>query len=378
MFARLSIIGTVVAIMSAAAFASVRESRTLKIAPTKELRYEVVLPDGFDPAKPAPTMLLLPPGGQDKAMVEAALKFVETAAVKRGWVVVCPEAIEREPFTDAAGQRHLDPLMKAVKSSMKVEGDRPHVAGISNGGRSAMLYASEHPADCRSVLVFPGAFPRAIPSQATLAKLSSVPVRMIVGGRDDVSWREAGTDAVTALKKAGVDATLEVRAGQGHVIQDLSGDAIFDTLDAFRPSHAAIATNDDTAVRATLDALHDAASKHDEDRYFALFAPNAVFIGTDATERWTLAEFRAYAHPIFAADKGWTYVSKSRHVDVDAAAGYAFFDELLDNAKYGESRGTGVLKRVGGTWKIAQYHLTVPVPNAMLEDVAKAIKAKAQ
>ena len=358
---------------ASSAFGRGRESRTLAIAPRQELRYQVVLPGGFDAAKSTPVMLLLPPGAQDKAMVEVALGFVEVAAAKRGWVVVCPEAIEREPFTEK-GRQHLKPLVAALRAKMKIEGDQVHVAGISNGGRSAMQFATEAPADCASLYVFPGAFPSSIPSEAALKQLVKIPVRMLVGGRDDPSWREAGAHAVAALKNAGVDATLEIRAGQGHVIRDLSGDAIFDTLDAFRPGHHAM-LSDDAAIKSTLDELHDAATKHDEDRYFKLFAPNAVFIGTDAKERWTITQFRAYAHPIFAAGRGWTYVPKVRHVDVDLNAGYAFFDELLDNAKYGECRGTGVLKRINGSWRIVQYHLTVPVPNELMDEVAKQIKA---
>ena len=42
----------------------------------------------------------------------------------------------------------------------------------------------------------------------------------------------------------------------------------------------------------------------DEERYFAHFADDAVFMGTDATERWDKAAFRAYAHPHFAKGKG--------------------------------------------------------------------------
>ena len=37
-------------------------------------------------------------------------------------------------------------------------------------------------------------------------------------------------------------------------------------------------------VAAVLDDLHDAASKADGPRYFSLFAPDAVFFGTDAGE----------------------------------------------------------------------------------------------
>ena len=56
-------------------------------------------------------------------------------------------------------------------------------------------------------------------------------------------------------------------------------------------------------VAATLDALHDAASKADSKRYFPLFTNDAIYIGTDASERWTLAEFRAFAEPYFAKGK---------------------------------------------------------------------------
>ncbi len=123
------------------------------------------------------------------------------------------------------------------------------------------------------------------------------------------------------------------------------------------------------AIGLTLDDFHRAAAAADETRYFAHFAPGAVFLGTDPGERWTVEAFRAYAHPFFAAGKGWTYVPRERHVSIDGDL--AWFDETLDNAKYGACRGTGVLKRVGGKWLVAQYSLTFLVPNALAEQVAK-------
>lgn len=125
---------------------------------------------------------------------------------------------------------------------------------------------------------------------------------------------------------------------------------------------------------ATLDDLHDAASKADGARYFGHFAADGVFLGTDATERWTVDAFRAYAKPHFDQGQGWTYVATERHVDVDAAGRYAWFDELLDNAKYGVSRGTGVLRREGGAWRVVQYHLTFPMPNALADELTRRIR----
>ncbi len=128
------------------------------------------------------------------------------------------------------------------------------------------------------------------------------------------------------------------------------------------------------AVSKVLDTLHDAASKADGARYFGLFTEDAVFLGTDASERWTITAFKAFAKPYFDKGKGWTYTKKERNVDVDAKAGYAWFDELLDNESYGVCRGSGVLRKTGSTWRIVQYNLTIPIPNALAKEFAARIR----
>lgn len=130
----------------------------------------------------------------------------------------------------------------------------------------------------------------------------------------------------------------------------------------------------DTANSA-VSALHAAAARADGPAYFALFAPDAVFIGTDVSERWTLAEFRAYADPLFASGRGWTYVLRGpRHIFLSADQRTAWFDEVLDSANYGTSRGTGVLVWTSGGWRIAQYHLTFPIPNALAPEFTRRIR----
>ena len=132
---------------------------------------------------------------------------------------------------------------------------------------------------------------------------------------------------------------------------------------------------EEMAIRRVLDDFHDAASKADEERYFALFAPDGVFLGTDATERWTVEEFRRYAHPHFSKGRGWTYAPRDRHVWIARDGRFATFDELLDNEGYGELRGTGALARTDEGWRILQYNLTFTVPNDAADDVVKRIRA---
>ncbi len=128
------------------------------------------------------------------------------------------------------------------------------------------------------------------------------------------------------------------------------------------------------AVAEVLDALHEVASDADFDRYFSLYASEAVFLGTDATERWSRPEFMAYAKARFDTGTGWTYEMLERNISVAPDGQTAWFDERLDSAGLGETRGSGVLVMEDGGWKIAQYNLTIPIPNELSRDIVRQIR----
>jgi len=129
-------------------------------------------------------------------------------------------------------------------------------------------------------------------------------------------------------------------------------------------------------VDQMLDAYHLAASKADADTYFGFFAKDAYFIGTDAHERWTFEEFRKYAMPFMSQGQGWTYRPKKRHVSYSSDKQVAWFDEILENDRFGVTRSSGVVVREkDNQWKVAQYHLTVPVPNDLMDRVVAMIRA---
>ena len=128
------------------------------------------------------------------------------------------------------------------------------------------------------------------------------------------------------------------------------------------------------AINTVLDDFHDAASKADGPRYFDHFTPDGVFIGTDATERWDVTAFRAYAEPHFGAGRGWTYVPTTRHIALSPDRGTAWFDESLQNEHFGDVRGSGVLVYDGQRWRVAQYVLSFPVPNEVAAEVIDIIK----
>lgn len=132
------------------------------------------------------------------------------------------------------------------------------------------------------------------------------------------------------------------------------------------------------AVGDVLDDFHQAAAQADGKRYFDHFTENAVFLGTDLSERWNTEQFKAYALPYFSKGQGWTYHPKSRYVYLSPDGKTAWFDEVLENDKFGLTRGSGVLLKTEGGWKVAQYHLTLPVPNSLIDTLVKMIDAESK
>ena len=141
------------------------------------------------------------------------------------------------------------------------------------------------------------------------------------------------------------------------------------------PTGAEEAESPERRIARTIDDFHDAAAKADATRYFAHLTADAVFLGTDATERWSKDRFEAFARPYFDEGKGWAYTSTERNVTLAPGKTHAFFDELLKNEHYGVCRGSGVLRLEDGHWRIAQYNLSIPMPNALAKEFVARIRA---
>jgi len=126
-------------------------------------------------------------------------------------------------------------------------------------------------------------------------------------------------------------------------------------------------------VSRTLDTFHRAAAESNFDAYSEVMSEHIVFLGTDANERWQAGEFREFARPHFSNGNGWSYHSTERHITFAPGGQIAWFDELLINQKLGKCRGSGVLVQQQGQWKLAQYNLSLPVPNDLVEGLVADI-----
>ena len=135
------------------------------------------------------------------------------------------------------------------------------------------------------------------------------------------------------------------------------------------------------ALARVVEDWHDAAARGDGPRYFAHMTDDAVFLGTDRTERWAGPAFRSFAQPYFKGpveygSGAWTYRALSRHVALSDDGRTGWWDEVLWNEKYGHCRGTGVAVRgEDDRWRIAHFGLAFLVPNEAAAEITARVRA---
>ena len=125
-------------------------------------------------------------------------------------------------------------------------------------------------------------------------------------------------------------------------------------------------------INNLLDQWHRDVAESDFDAYFEKMSPTAIFIGTDASENWTIQQFKEFAKPHFDKKKTWNFKALERNVYLNSNVEIAWFDELLDTWM-GVCRGSGVLSKKNGEWKIEHYVLSIVIPN---DDVNKVVEIK--
>ncbi|KIX21202.1 hypothetical protein SY27_10620 [Flavobacterium sp. 316] len=126
-------------------------------------------------------------------------------------------------------------------------------------------------------------------------------------------------------------------------------------------------------INIILNNWHKAAAETNFEDYFNAMSEESIFIGTDATENWNKKAFMNFAKPYFDKGKAWNFKTLERNIYSSFNGEIVWFDELL-NTQMKICRGSGILIKENGTWKIKHYVLSMTIPNDISNDVIK-IKA---
>jgi hypothetical protein len=119
-----------------------------------------------------------------------------------------------------------------------------------------------------------------------------------------------------------------------------------------------------------MDNWHLQATKANFDEYFNVTSENFIFLGTAPGERWTKKEFMEFSKPYFDKGKAWDFKAKNRLWNFSTDRKIAWFDEDLDTWM-NSCRGSGILIKKNGKWKLVYYNLTVLIENEKIKEFIK-------
>jgi poly(3-hydroxybutyrate) depolymerase len=194
--------------------------KTKKVGKTT-VQYKVVLPNGYDPAKAYPAILALGGGPQTMNTVDGILsRNFRAEAEKRGYIVIAPAAPDGELFFEDGA--HIFPeFLKMILADYKIQDNKFHIAGPSNGGIASFHVAAANPQYFLSVTAFPGYMWE--PSAAKLQAISKMCVFMYVGEVDEYMWHSEMKKEAEFLRSKGTVANYTVEKGQPHRLDTLAG-----------------------------------------------------------------------------------------------------------------------------------------------------------
>ncbi|MBM3990837.1 MAG: hypothetical protein FJ298_07490 [Planctomycetes bacterium] len=316
---------------------------------------------GVAPSEGAALRLVLAlPSSLERAELERAVRDVAALAGPGAIVIASPSPLGEWREIRAELERRCGTALP-----------RLHVVGWGEGAAQALRLAGVAPDALGGVVALA---PRGLAPEdlGRLDATAGLPIALLRGRADE---REALLAILEARLALGEETALDFVSTCERASLACDGGRVRARLaEAFATESARAAA--ESAVRTLLDRFHAAAARADAADYFACLAAEAVFLGTDAKERWSVPQFRAYCEPYFAQGKGWTYVATERHVCLARDRASAWFDERLASATYGEVRGSGALRRDGERWRITQYVMSLPVPNELAQELVERIRAR--
>ena len=195
------------------------QTKTIRIG-TAIVHYKIVLPPGFDATKAYPAVLAFGGGPQNMEAVDRTLqRNWQHEAESRGYIVILPAAPDGILFFQG-GEKIFPEFIVMMLANYKIQGNKFHVAGYSNGGTSAFLVAASYPQYFLSITAFPGYLLR--DTAASLSNISKLCINMYVGGLDS-AFRDRMREQSDEFRELGMAVRFSIEKGQGHILGTLSG-----------------------------------------------------------------------------------------------------------------------------------------------------------
>lgn len=188
-----------------------------------------------------------------------------------------------------------------------------------------------------------------------------------VDGHLATAWTEYTLFVNDKVRHCGVNAF--------QLFKDSTGWKITKIIDTRRKHDCRIEADDELQIGQLLDNWHNAAATADEAVFFGSMTSDAIYLGTDKTERWLRDELKEWSAKYFERESAWAFKPFDRNIYISEDGKMAWWEEKLDTWM-GVCMGSGVLSKTSQGWKIRHFHLGVTIDNDKIQDFIKLAEGK--
>ena len=164
---------------------------------------------------PAPLVILMGGGPGNASISRDTSMWLGSGFAERGWVVAVPVSPNNRAFRGTGNNGKVEQLIVELQQRDYIAAGKVLLAGISNGGMSALEIARRNPDSYLGVAAVPALATSVVDNRP----LAGFPVYLRIGGADQLGWADRFDETVEALTEAGVDLDAAILDSAPHMFR---------------------------------------------------------------------------------------------------------------------------------------------------------------
>lgn len=176
-----------------------------------------------------PLVILMGGGPGNASISQDTSRWLGSGFAQRGWMVAVPISPNNRSFRGGANNALISELIAELQKRENIAAGKVLLAGVSNGGMSALEIARRNPQDYFGVAAIPAISSADTDNEA----LKDFPVYLRIGGDDQLGWADRFDETVASLTGAGVKLDADILYGAPHMFR-MEWDSLGDWLQEIR------------------------------------------------------------------------------------------------------------------------------------------------
>ena len=193
---------------------SIQAQERISLADGSVLNVFLVEPAG-DADSPRPLVILMGGGAGNASISNDTSQWLGSGFAQRGWMVAVPISPDNRSFRGSDNNAKIAELIVELQKRDDIADGKVLLAGISNGGMSALEIARRNPANYFGV----AAIPAVSSAQTNNNALKDFPVYLRIGGADQLGWADQFDETAASLTAAGVELDAAILEGAPHMFR---------------------------------------------------------------------------------------------------------------------------------------------------------------